>query len=98
MLVEVEKYLLYFTNWLWLYCVSAGQSTLCIENNARIITLNNVLFLGNSCTNGLLQKAAKSGNFPVVKFLQENGADVNATTRDDTNPSLVHAAREGFFR
>ena len=77
---------------------SAGHSTLYIENNARIITLFNILFLGNSCTNGLLQKAAKSGNFPVVKFLQENGADVNATTRDDTNPSLVHAAREGFFR
>ena len=79
------------------YLISAGHSTLCIENT-RIITLSNTLFLGNSCTNGLLQKAAKSGNFPVVKFLQENGADVNATTRDDTNPSLVHAAREGFFR
>ena len=71
--------------------------TLCREKT-RIIILSNTLFLGNSCTNGLLQKAAKSGNFPVVKFLQENGANVNATTRDDTNPPLVHAAREGFFR
>ena len=94
--VKVENYLVVFLHLAILW--SAGFIALCIENNTRIITLNNILFLGNSCTNGLLQKAAKSGNFPVVKFLQENGADVNATTRDDTNPSLVHAAREGFYR
>ena len=42
-------------------------------------------------------EAAKTGNFPVVKFLQENGANVNVTTRDDTNSPLLHASRNGFY-
>ena len=42
-------------------------------------------------------KASKAGNFPVVKFLEENGANINATTQDDTNTPLIHAAREGFL-
>lgn len=45
---------------------------------------------------GIFIKAAKSGNEPVVRFLIDQGADVNAQVSGD-GTALICAARNGHY-